>query len=128
MLRIDELNDQVVNEVSWKPPVSLRTGGGWVLSIDSEVTVTRADGGRFTSSGDDRAAPATVAAEISGRIVDSAVIETPGEIRVDFEDGSQLAALPDPDAEAWRLVGPDGQRITCLPGGEVSIRTATRPA
>ncbi|HEU5130050.1 MAG TPA: DUF6188 family protein [Glycomyces sp.] len=127
-MRIDELNGQVVNEVSWKPPVSLRTGGGWVLSVDSEVTVTRADGDRFTSSGGDRAAPAAVAAELSGRIVDGAVIETPGEIRVDFEDGSQLVASPDPDAEAWRLEGPAGQQIACLPGGEISVHTATRPA
>ncbi|GAB3653363.1 DUF6188 family protein [Glycomyces tarimensis] len=128
MLQIVELKDQVVNEVSWKVPVSLHTGGGWVFSSDAEVTVARADGDRFTFSGGDRAAPKSVSSELSGLIVDEAVIEAPGELRIEFEDGSQLLAPPSDAREAWHVDGPAGQRITCMPGGVVSVQTATRAA
>ncbi|GAB3238397.1 hypothetical protein GCM10027447_37950 [Glycomyces halotolerans] len=127
-MRIDELSGQLVTEVSWKTPVTVRTGDGWVLTVDSELTVANAGGDRFTYTGDDKGAPKDLASELSGLIVDRVEVGDPGDLRVDFEDGSELTAPPDPNAEAWRLAAPDGQRFTCLPGGEVSVEPATRPA
>lgn len=127
MLRIVELNDQVINEISWKVPLELRTGGGWTLDIESEVAMTDVEGDRFEFSGDDRAAPRVLKPELSGRIIEEAVVGAPTGLRLDFTGGVQLTAPSAPDFEAWRLTGPDGQRIVCLPGGEVSVQAGRRP-
>ncbi|WP_051392957.1 DUF6188 family protein [Glycomyces arizonensis] len=127
MLQIVELNDQVINEVSWKTPIELHTGGGWTLDIESEVAVTDTGGDRFTFAGDDKAAPSSLQPELSGRIIEEAVVGAPTGLRIDFGGGVQLTAPAAPDFEAWHLTGPEGQRIVCLPGGEVSVQGGSRP-
>ncbi|WP_100444624.1 DUF6188 family protein [Glycomyces xiaoerkulensis] len=127
-MRIDDLNGQLVTEVSWKPPVTLRTGGGWVLTVDSEMTVTRAGGDRVTYPGDDKVSPETAYRELSGLIIDRVEVGDAGDLRFRFEDGSTLEAPPDPNERAWRLAGPEGQRFACAAGGEVSVEPATRSA
>ncbi|GAB4002083.1 hypothetical protein GCM10029992_39350 [Glycomyces albus] len=128
MQRIQELSGQVVTEVSWKVPLSLRTGDGWHLTVETDMIVVRADGDKFLCSADDRAAPKTLAPELSGRIVDQTMIGGQGDLLMEFEDRSQIAVPPDLDAAAWSLSAPTGQRYVCGPGGEVSVEPATRPA
>lgn len=128
MQRIQELDGQVVTEVSWKVPLSLRTGDGWSLSVETDMVVVRADGDRFIYSAEDRAAPKDLAQGLSGLIVDQTQIGDQGDLLMEFEDRSQIAVPPSTDTVAWTLSAPTGQRYVCGPGGEVAVEPATRSA
>ncbi|WP_371851775.1 DUF6188 family protein [Nocardia flavorosea] len=42
-------------------------------------------------------------------------------LRVHFESGLSVEAIPDPDHEAWNLFGAKRFRVVCMPGGELGI-------
>jgi hypothetical protein len=68
--------------------------------------------------GDAAAIPLTA---LVGQTV-SAASAPSGSLSLTFTDGSQLRCDPDPEYEAWQIVGGDPQTlIVCEPGGELAI-------
>jgi hypothetical protein len=43
-----------------------------------------------------------------------------GVLRLQFDNGAELRALPDSDYESWAVVGDGGRVFQCMPGGEVN--------
>lgn len=44
-----------------------------------------------------------------------------GTLEINFEDGSYLKAEPQESYEAWQILTKVGNRIVCMPGGELAI-------
>jgi hypothetical protein len=61
------------------------------------------------------------ALQIMGQRVDRAMALASGELELDFANGLQLRVPPDPDYEAWDLVGASGLRVVSLPGGGLAV-------
>jgi hypothetical protein len=55
------------------------------------------------------------------KIVQSARVYKDGCLEVNFADGSSLSVTPDPEYEAWEMVGSGGLRAVCGPGGSLSL-------
>lgn len=56
-----------------------------------------------------------------GKMVMSAYAYKNGCLVVHFADESSLSVAPDAEYEAWEMVGSDGLRMVCTPGGSLSI-------
>lgn len=67
--------------------------------------------------------PATVlpAVMLFNRRLESAIAYKNGMLRLLFEDGSALRALPHESYEAWNLQGADDLSIISVPGGELAV-------
>jgi hypothetical protein len=90
--------------------------GRTVLAEDRGYTV-----GLILSGGYEiRIESARVPADLAGLVVTVGTAEN-GTLRLDFDDDTTLAVAPDPEFEAWTLAGPDGFKVVCSPGGELSV-------
>ena len=56
--------------------------------------------------------------------VASATADSEGMLRIALDDGARLIVAPDPQFEAWTVAGPDGFKVVCGPGGELSSWSA----
>ena len=44
-----------------------------------------------------------------------------GHLKIRTGDGDVLTVAPSTEFEAWEISGPDGYRMVCSPGGEVTV-------
>jgi hypothetical protein len=59
--------------------------------------------------------------DLAGRTVADASTNG-GVLHIVFTDGATLRSEPDPDVEAWQVVGGRPQSlVVCLPGGELAV-------
>ena len=59
--------------------------------------------------------------ELVGRAI-SQVSTAAGTLLVTFADGATMRTHPDPDHEAWQIVGGTPHSlVVCLPGGELAV-------
>ncbi|GAB3648154.1 DUF6188 family protein [Glycomyces tarimensis] len=112
-----ELAGQTV-AVSDQAPLTLRTSGGWVITIESSLEAGE-DEAPQEFQGDEPDSVRALAARLHGLTIRTAAAHG-GTLEIDFAAGPQLTAGPDPDFEAWSLTGPAGQRMVCMPGGELA--------
>ena len=112
-----------VSRVCIGEQLTIFTDTGHELAIESDALFTTAHGdqaaltaGTFHENG------AHLGLLYNQRISDSAIHDD-GTLSVRFENGSVLTVGPDDDFEAWSIVGPDGQRAVCMPGGDLSVWT-----
>lgn len=54
-----------------------------------------------------------------GQVINEALADSSGALRVRFGDGTRLNVEPDESYEAWNVSGPDGLLIVCTPGGQL---------
>jgi hypothetical protein len=62
------------------------------------------------------------ALRLFGATVNSGVAFKTGALRLVLGH-YQLSVRPDPDYEAWNVVGPGDMRLACMPGGQIAVRT-----
>lgn len=71
--------------------------------------------------------PATAFAEalpvLESRVVDAGVVDHSGLLRITLAGGDNLEVEPSDAFEAWSLTTADGDRIVCMPGGELASWT-----
>jgi hypothetical protein len=59
--------------------------------------------------------------DLAGRTIGE-VSTNGGVLQIGFTDGATLRSEPDPDVEAWQVVGGRPQSlVVCLPGGELAV-------
>jgi hypothetical protein len=98
------------------------------LHEDEQTAVLRIEGD-FTIRDNDRtyqlsaAVPRELgpAVALFGQVIRMATISAEGALELTFEDGRTLSVEPDASYEAWGIVGPNGVRAVCAPGGAISI-------
>jgi hypothetical protein len=55
-----------------------------------------------------------------GQETSLAEVDEAGWLWIDFAGGGRLLVGPDDSFEAWTVSGPDGFKVVCGPGGELS--------
>lgn len=95
-------DDRIVFEAGNEPEPSLYADVGRVVCLDPD--------------GKPLALP-----ELVGRAISQAST-TDGTLLVTFTDGATLRTPPDPNHEAWQVVGGTPHSlVVCLPGGELAV-------
>jgi hypothetical protein len=90
--------------------------GRTVLAEDRGYTVGLLLSGGFEL----RIESARVPADLAGLVIIGGTAEG-GTLLVAFDDDTTMTVGPDPEFEAWTLAGPDGYKVVCGPGGELSV-------
>lgn len=121
-----ELDGQTIARVSEQPPLILYTSGRWSVTVESALAFADADGPAPHSEGDDPESVAALGPRLHGLTIRTAAVED-GALRLAFTDGAELTAPPDPRYESWGVTGPAGQRVVCMPGGELAVWDAAEP-
>lgn len=117
-----DLSGETITSVSYRYALEIVTDGGWLVRAETTFRLLGPEGvlpiPTPTPDQDEaQAAPPELAA-LEGVVVAS-TREDSGQLVVDLGDRS-IVVEPDEDYEAWELVGPRGERVICLPGGELS--------
>ena len=110
---------QAVISTDFGYTVAVQFSGGYEVRVEVSFTL-RIDGvDREMEPGRDADAPAV--AQLSGQVVSLARADDSGGLRIEFAGGARLVATPDTAFEAWTAAGPDGLKVVCGPGGELSV-------
>ncbi|WP_156926013.1 DUF6188 family protein [Glycomyces arizonensis] len=121
-----ELDGQTIARVSEQSPLILYTSGEWSVTVESALTFTDAGDATRCFEGDDPEAVAALGTLLQGLTFRASTVED-GSLHLAFTGGGELVAPPDPHYESWGVTGPAGQRIVCMPGGELAVWTAEEP-
>lgn len=109
-----------------RAPLIFETGGGWAVTVESALAFSDANGAVRHFEGDDPEAVAALGPLPHGLTLRSSTVAD-GALRLAFAGGAELIAPPDPHYESWGLTGPAGQRLVCMPGGELAVWDASEP-
>jgi hypothetical protein len=110
---------QAVLSTDFGYTVAVQFGGGYEVRVEVPFTLRVEGLDRQIEPGRD--ADASAVAQLSGRIVSLARADDSGGLRIEFTGGARLVATPDSAFEAWTVAGPDGLKVVCGPGGELSV-------
>jgi hypothetical protein len=97
------------------------TSGDYELRVETEAVIQAPAGNNVSF---DPESPDIVAADLVRLVRDViTVAETggAGDLVIEFNSGMKLSVRPNDSYEAWGLVGPEGRRIICMPGGEIAV-------
>lgn len=112
---------QVVTRVCFDAALTVLTSGGCELRVETEaiLQVSAGDHVSFDPESPDVSAPHLV--RLVRDVINEAEAGRAGDLVIEFESGTKLTVLPDEEYEAWGIVGPKGERVTCMPGGEIAV-------
>lgn len=104
----------------------LRTDSGFEIRIEADfivitcrTTTAHSPGPSSDSSG--------LLESPEGQVITASTAETDGAFALITAFGHTLHVAPCDDFEAWMLAGPRGQKMVCLPGGELAVWEAETP-
>jgi hypothetical protein len=115
------LRGQAVTRVCFDVALVILTSGDYELHVETEAVLQVSAGNDMTF---DPESPDVVAAHLVRLVRDViavAEVGAAGYLVIEFESGMKLVVRPNGDYEAWGLVGPEGRRIVCMPGGEIAV-------
>lgn len=114
-----DLTGKTLATISLDTILDLGTSDGWLISVENDyVWVTSAHADLRTIDGQEPEILA-ILNKFIGRTVDI-TYSAAGQLTICFPGGELLVA-PTRDYEAWSIVGPNHERMICLPGGEVAV-------
>lgn len=99
--------------------VAVQFSGGYEVRVEVPFTLRINGVDREIEPGRDADAPTV--AQLSVQAVSLARADDSGGLRLEFTGGARLVATPDSNFEAWTVAGPDGFKVVCNPGGELSV-------
>ncbi len=99
--------------------VAVDFGGGFEVRIETPFTLRLDEFDGQIEPGHD--SEASIVARLSGQVVSLAIADDAGWLRIDLTGGGRLLAGPDSSFEAWTVSGPDGFKVVCGPGGQLSV-------
>ena len=102
--------------------LKLWTDDDWEIDVagDAIVTVPGATPVEVDTGVSSDELPDVLAPFVS-RAIREVLVAREGHLGITFDDGSQISVLAAEDYEAWQVSGPDGERMVCMPGGELAI-------
>ena len=104
--------------------LSLITNTGHEVRIETDFSMLTPDGDLHFSLGTDSIDQAPFHSLI-GQAVTSSMAENSGTLVLAFGDRTSLRVEPHDAYEAWTIAGPGGEKIVCMPGGELAIWPGT---
>lgn len=115
--------ERPVELVQLAPVLVLRAGTEFEVQIESSVGVGA--GGRITQHYPVGEISAEVGPQLTG-VIRQAHATKNGTLELEFESGNFIRVYADPDYEAWSVVGAEGFRLVCMPGGELAVWSSGR--
>lgn len=101
--------------------IRLRISGGYMITIESNLTVESASGViqliPSLETADDIAAHIE---PLMHREIRSSDTDTAGRLEILFDNGTHIYVDPDEQYEAWTINGPGGRLVVSGPGGELT--------
>ncbi len=114
------LRGQSVTRVCFDAALTLLTSAGYEVRVETDASV-QAPGGDLVPFDPESPGATTVRlVSLVRDAVTSAEVGCAGDLLISFESGTELTVAPNSDYEAWGLVGPNGSRVACMPGGEIA--------
>ncbi|WP_432280731.1 DUF6188 family protein [Streptomyces luomodiensis] len=115
-----KLRGQSVTRVCFDAALTLLTNEDYEVRVETDASI-QAPGGDLVLFDPESPGPAAVQlVNLVQDAVASAEVGSAGDLLISFESGAKLTVPPNSDYEAWGLVGPNGSRVTCIPGGEIA--------
>jgi hypothetical protein len=118
------LEGQTVTQASADFTVSLSTDANYEVRIETDFSLHTPDGDLHLSLGTGDVDETTFHPLLRQK-VRSSVAEDTGTLVLAFGDGTGVRVEPDDAYEAWTIAGPGGQKIVCMPGGELAVWSGT---
>lgn len=115
------LRGQAVTRVCFDAALTVLTSGDCELRVETEAILQVAAGGHVSFDPESPEAAAPHLVRLFRDVIAEAEAGRAGELVIEFESGTKLTVLPDEEYEAWGMVGPQGKRVTCMPGGEIAM-------
>jgi hypothetical protein len=98
----------------------LETDGNFEIRIENDYTISLDDGAHHFSP--KHFNPGLELPNLLlDRTISSSIAEADGTLNIGFDNGGRLKVPPHKTYEAWTLAGPQGQKVVCMPGGELAI-------
>ncbi|MBE8477498.1 DUF6188 family protein [Streptomyces justiciae] len=115
------LRGQAVTRVCFDAALTVLTSGDCEIRIETEsvLRVSNEDHVSFHPESPD--AVSSYLVRLARDVIVEAEVGRCGDLMIEFESGMKLTVRPDEEYEAWGLVGPEGRRVTCLPGGDIAV-------
>ena len=110
-----------VTRVCFDYALTIFTSSDYELRIETKSTIKVADKGPTSFEPEDPAAVASKLLSLVGMEVSEAMAIETGLLMLRFDMNAELLAEPHVEYEAWSLSGPGGERVVCMPGGELAI-------
>ncbi len=118
---INDLNGRAILSYEYNYMISISFSGDYTLAIESDLTVHTAGQDIRLSPGTDPNAGHQALSTLMGLTVLMVRTDPQTSLSLTFGDNSRLSIDPDPAFESWTLSGPTGERIVCMPGGELAV-------
>ncbi|WP_280443727.1 DUF6188 family protein [Nocardia brasiliensis] len=96
------------------------------LQIEGELTFRTSTGSVLQAPSNDYAVVAAELESLIGSEVTRADASESDGLILEFSSGAAIHVPIDEDYEAWGIVGRDGSRVICTPGGEFAIWSANK--
>jgi hypothetical protein len=110
---------KVVHSIRLDYALTIWTTDNWELDLNGDAYLLTAAGMTTIDSGQSvDELPESLAALVGAEITE-VLVARDGHLAVNFKD-AQLSVRAADDYEAWQITGPEGQRLVCMPGGELA--------
>ncbi|MBF6124814.1 DUF6188 family protein [Nocardia brasiliensis] len=96
------------------------------LQIEGELELRTSTGSVLRAPSNDYAVVAAELDSLIGSVVTRADASESDGLILEFSSGAAIHVPIDNDYEAWGIVGRDGSRVICTPGGEFAIWSANK--
>lgn len=110
---------KIVHSIRLDYALKMWTTDNWQLDLNGDAYLLRADGMHIIDSSTPQEELPAALAELVGAEITEVLVAKDGHLAVNFAD-AQLSVRASADYEAWELAGPRGERIVCMPGGELA--------
>lgn len=120
------LAGQNLTVVSTEYSLVLRSDNGFEIQAEGQVGLEPREGDKqCVTFGEEVDIDLDVKAFFTGK-VDFVSASSTGELTIGMECGNRATVTADEDFESWTIVGPNGYRIVCMPGGELATWAANK--
>ncbi|MGW3279436.1 DUF6188 family protein [Nocardia rhamnosiphila] len=105
------------------PVLVLRAGMEFEVQVDGVIGIGA--GGREIHRYSVGEIPVEVRSRLTGVLREVSATGN-GTLQLKFESGSSIWVFADSNYEAWSVVGAEGFRMVCMPGGELAVWSAAK--
>jgi hypothetical protein len=115
------LQGQSVTRVCFDTALTVLTSQDCELRVETDAAIQAADGKLTPFDPESPGVAAVPLVQLTSDSIIVAEVGSLGNLVIVFESGVELSVAPHVEYEAWGVVGPDGRRVTCMPGGELAL-------
>jgi Family of unknown function (DUF6188) len=102
--------------------LDLTFSGGFILNVEAPFTISGREVRVYFDPDDFNSGELVkpIVSRLLGKAAKRASYTNVGDLYVEFDDGTILAVKSLAEYEAWNFVGPEGDRVVAMPGGEIA--------